>query len=100
MIDDGRISGKIAKEVLSVVIETGKGPDEIVKEKGLLQIGSRDELVNIINDVLKENKKTLNDFRSGKEKAFTFLVGQVMRKTSGRANPKLVNELLDEILNS
>jgi aspartyl-tRNA(Asn)/glutamyl-tRNA(Gln) amidotransferase subunit B len=84
--------------VLLLIIERGKDADEIVREKGLLQIEAREELSNIIRDVIRENEKTLNDFRSGKQNAFTFLVGQVMRKTSGRANPKLVNELFHEIL--
>lgn len=96
MVVDGQISGKIAKEVLPIVLDTGKDPKEIVEEKGLLQIGSKDEIEKVVRDVLKENEKVVSDYKAGKEKAFIFLVGQVMRKTRGKANPKLVNEILRE----
>jgi aspartyl-tRNA(Asn)/glutamyl-tRNA(Gln) amidotransferase subunit B len=98
MVIDGRISGKIAKEVLPLVLETGKDPQKIVKERGLLQIGSRDDIENVVKEVLKENEKVANEYKDGKAKALTFLVGQVMGKTKGRANPKLVNEILKELL--
>lgn len=98
MVAQGRISNKIAKEVLPLVIDTGEDPEKIVEEQGLLQIGSKDEIEKIAGDVLKENEKVVEAYKAGKDKAFTFLVGQVMRKTNGRANPKIVNELLRELL--
>jgi len=98
MVVDGQISGKIAKEVLPLVLDTGKDPKEIVEEQGLSQIGARDEIEKVVRDVLKENEKTVADYKAGKEKALVFLVGQVMRKTRGKANPKLVNEILRELL--
>ena len=100
MVVDGRISGKIAKEVLPFILDTGKDPEEIVKEQGLSQIGAKDEIEKAVRDVLKENEKVVTEYKAGKEKAFTFLVGQVMRKTKGRANPKLVNELLRKLIAS
>ena len=98
MIAAGTISGKIAKEVLPVMLERGTDPEEIVREKGLLQIEGRDEIEEAVNQVLKENDKTVAQYKEGKEKAFMFLVGQVMKKTRGRANPSLVNEILRKLL--
>lgn len=98
MIADGRISGKIAKDILPLVLDTAKEPEEIVKEKGLSQIGSRDEIRQVVEGVLRENEKVVGEYMAGKEKAFVFLVGQVMRKTRGQANPRLVNEILHKSL--
>jgi len=98
MIDTGEISGKIAKEVFSEMFETGKSPAIIIKEKGLVQISDTSELEKVITEVLAANEKSVNDFREGKQQAFGYLVGQVMAKTRGQANPKIVNELLKEKL--
>lgn len=96
MIRDGTISGKIAKEVFSVMYETGKTAPEIVKEKGLVQISDQGELEDIVDSVIRENPKVVEQVRSGKTKAIGALVGQVMKKTGGRANPGLVNRLLQK----
>ncbi len=98
MVIDGEITGKIAKDVLILIFETGKDPQEIVKEKGLVQIGSSDEVEEAVRGVLKENEKVVNEYKAGKEKSFMFLVGQVMKKTKGRANPSLVHEILRKLL--
>ncbi|MCK4777612.1 MAG: Asp-tRNA(Asn)/Glu-tRNA(Gln) amidotransferase subunit GatB, partial [Actinomycetia bacterium] len=94
MIDEGKISGKIAKVVFGEMFETGKLPGIIIEEKGLVQISDEGALEKIIIQVIEEFPDQVEQYRSGKEKIFGFLVGQVMRLTQGKANPKLVNETL------
>ncbi len=94
LIDEGAISGKMAKNVFEEMFETGKLPKIIVEEKGLVQLTDETEIEKIIGMVLEENANVVEEYKSGKEKAFGFLVGQVMRLTKGRANPQLVNEIL------
>lgn len=98
LIDDGTVSGKMAKSVFEEMFETGKLPKIIVEEKGLVQITDREEIARIVEMVVEENPSVVEDYRSGKERALGFLVGQVMRLTQGRANPQLVNVLLKEKL--
>lgn len=94
LVEKGTISGKIAKSVFEEMLESGRGAEEIVAERGLTQISDEGELDAVVGEVIKENASVVEDFRKGKEKAVSFLVGQVMRKTQGRANPQLVNDLL------
>jgi aspartyl-tRNA(Asn)/glutamyl-tRNA(Gln) amidotransferase subunit B len=94
MVEEGIISGKTAKSVFEEMLSTGKDPGVIVKESGATQISDEEELAGVIAEVLRENPASVDDYRKGKEKALGFLVGQVMRKTGGRANPQLVNDLL------
>lgn len=94
LIDDGQISGKMAKDVFKEMFETGKLPKIIVEEKGLVQISDEEEIEKIVDMVLEENQKVVEEFKSGKDRAFGFLVGQIMRLTKGRANPRLVNKIL------
>lgn len=98
LVKEGTISGKIAKDVFEEVFKTGRDPAEIVKERGLVQISDEGELTRIVDEVLAANPAVVADYRGGKEKAFTFLVGQVMKATRGKANPALVNKLLKEKL--
>jgi len=98
MISSGVLSGKIAKEVLKVMIETGQDPKKIVKEKGLVQMSSEDDLKAIVLEVMNENGKSVQDYKSGKTQVMGFLVGQVMKKTKGKANPKVLNEILQKEL--
>lgn len=100
LMDKGTISGKIAKKVFKEMIETGKTPDEIVEEKGLKQIADEGELSKIVDKVMADNPKSVEDYRAGKKKAIGYLVGQVMKETRGKANPQLVNKLLQEKLES
>jgi aspartyl-tRNA(Asn)/glutamyl-tRNA(Gln) amidotransferase subunit B len=88
------ISGKIAKSVFEEMLESGKDPEAIVQEKGITQISDEEELARHIEEAIRENPASVEDFRKGKEKALGFLVGQVMRKTKGRANPQVVNDML------
>ncbi len=94
LIEEGKISGKIAKRVFAEMFESGGDPDKIVEERGLLQISDRGELEAIVERVIRENPGPAGDFRGGKNAALGFLVGQVMKATGGQANPKLVNQLL------
>ncbi|MHA1607720.1 MAG: Asp-tRNA(Asn)/Glu-tRNA(Gln) amidotransferase subunit GatB [Candidatus Freyarchaeota archaeon] len=93
MIDEGVISGKIAKRVLKEMILTGKAPRQVVEEKNLLKLSDRSILQKIIDEVFCEFPKAVEDAKRDK-KAVNYLVGQVMRKTRGRADPKLTNELI------
>ncbi|HCJ09882.1 MAG TPA: Asp-tRNA(Asn)/Glu-tRNA(Gln) amidotransferase GatCAB subunit B, partial [Clostridiales bacterium] len=94
LVEDGTISGKMAKDVLEEAFRTGKTPRAIVDEKGLSQISDAAELEAVVAKVLEANPSVVEDFRQGKEKALGYLVGQVMKETRGKANPRLVNELL------
>ena len=98
LIQEAVISGKIAKVVFEEMYQTGKSPEAIIREKGLIQITDREELGRIVDQVLAENPGPVSDFRGGKEKALTALVGAVMRVTKGKANPQLINDLLREKL--
>jgi aspartyl-tRNA(Asn)/glutamyl-tRNA(Gln) amidotransferase subunit B len=98
MIDSGIISGKIAKTVFEEMFQTGKLPRQIVEEAGLTQISASDELAAAVDKVLAANAKAVRDYQSGKQEALRFLVGQVMRETRGRANPDLVNQILEQKL--
>ncbi len=94
MIEEGLISGKIAKEVLEKAFQSGKPPREVVEAEGLLQISDQGELEEIVAKVVGENPDSVEKYRAGTTKVVGFLVGQVMKETKGKANPKLVNELL------
>ncbi|MBE19588.1 MAG: Asp-tRNA(Asn)/Glu-tRNA(Gln) amidotransferase GatCAB subunit B [Gammaproteobacteria bacterium] len=97
-IKDSTISGKIAKEVFEEMWATKKGPEEIIEGKGLQQMTDSNEIENIIGQVLEENPKQLKQYKEGKEKLLGFFVGQIMKATSGKANPGQVNILLKEKL--
>jgi aspartyl-tRNA(Asn)/glutamyl-tRNA(Gln) amidotransferase subunit B len=98
LMDKGVISGKIAKSVFEEMLASGKDPDTIVEERGTTQISDEEELARLIDEAIEENPASVEDYRKGKGKALGFLVGQVMRKTEGRANPQMVNELLKRSL--
>ncbi|MGC9317855.1 MAG: Asp-tRNA(Asn)/Glu-tRNA(Gln) amidotransferase subunit GatB [Armatimonadota bacterium] len=98
LIEEDVISGKIAKDVLQTMFETGKGPREIVEEEGLEQISDAGELEGIIDRVIADNPEPVEQFRGGKDKAIGFLIGQVMKATQGQANPQMVNEMMRQKL--
>jgi len=93
-VEKGVISGKSAKEVFEKMFETGKEARAIIEEEGLGQIADEASLEKIVRQVIKENPEAIQDFKNGKKKALGFLVGQIMKKTKGRANPGMVNRLL------
>ena len=94
MIDDGKISGKIAKGLFTEMLATGVPPETIVRDKCLEQVSDTGSIESAINQVLAAQSKQVADYRAGNEKIFGFLVGQVMKATRGKANPQIVNELL------
>ena len=96
LMDEGIISGKMAKNVFEKMFKTGKDASQIVKESGITQITDEGELIKIVDKVINENPKSVDDFSEGKEKALNFLVGQVMRYTKGRAKPDFVFEAIKQ----
>lgn len=100
LIEKGTISSKIAKTVFKGLIETGKSPQQIVEEQGLVQISDESAILSVVDSVIAANPQSVEDFRNGKDKAIGFLVGQVMKETKGKANPGLVNKLLTDRLNA
>lgn len=100
LINNGIINGKIAKEIFPVMISEKKDPDEIVKEKNLVQISDENEIIRIIDTIFQNNETQVSSYQAGNEKILGFFVGQVMKATSGKANPKIVNQLLREKLKS
>ncbi|HYA02951.1 MAG TPA: Asp-tRNA(Asn)/Glu-tRNA(Gln) amidotransferase GatCAB subunit B, partial [Syntrophobacteria bacterium] len=98
LIDQGVISGKIAKGVFEEMYATGKPPGVLVEEKGLRQMSDEGKIRRVIDEVIGAHVKEADEYRAGKEKLFGFFVGQVMKRTQGKANPKLVNEMLRERL--
>lgn len=98
LMKSGEISGKIAKDVLDVMIETGEMAAKIVEEKGFKQVSDTSAIEKIIDEVLAKNQPSLDEYRAGKDKLFGFFVGQVMKESKGQANPTMVNDLLKQKL--
>jgi aspartyl-tRNA(Asn)/glutamyl-tRNA(Gln) amidotransferase subunit B len=98
LIDDGTISGKIAKTVFEEMIEGGAGPAEIVARRGLSQVSDEGSIRAAVAAVVEANREKAAEYRAGKDKLFGFFVGQVMKATQGKANPQMVNTLLKELL--
>jgi aspartyl-tRNA(Asn)/glutamyl-tRNA(Gln) amidotransferase subunit B len=94
LIDQGKISGKIAKTVFDALLDSRRSPQEVVAEKGLEQVSDTGSIEGSIDAVLAAHIKQVADYRGGNEKVFSFLVGQVMKASRGKANPQMVNELL------
>jgi aspartyl-tRNA(Asn)/glutamyl-tRNA(Gln) amidotransferase subunit B len=94
LIDSGVISGKIAKTVFDEMTNSGKPPETIVEEKGLVQVVDADSIGTVIDGVLADHPKEVESYRNGKTKLMGFFVGQVMQATRGKANPKIVNDIL------
>jgi len=98
IIEDGTISGKIAKDILPELLSKGGSPKELVEKKGLIQISDTKAIEAIIDEVLGTHPEELAKYRSGKIKLKGFFVGQVMKKTQGRADPKMTNQLISKKL--
>jgi aspartyl-tRNA(Asn)/glutamyl-tRNA(Gln) amidotransferase subunit B len=98
LIADGTLSGRLAKEVFELMLETGQGAKALVAERGLEQVSDTSAIEKVIAEVLTANPEQLADFRAGKDKLFGFFVGQVMKKMAGKANPGVVNDLLKRAL--
>lgn len=100
LISKGTISGKIAKKVFATMWKEGGNPEEIVKAQGLVQISDTAELSKLVDEVVGKNPKAVEDFKAGKKKAVGALVGHIMKATKGKANPRVINELLNKKLQS
>ena len=94
LVDDGTISGKIAKDVFGRMVRTGEDAGAIVRREGLTQVADAGALGTVVDEVLAANASVVEDYRRGKKAALGFLVGQVMKATGGKANPAVVNRLL------
>ena len=100
LIDQGGISGKIAKQVFEKMYESGEDPQTIISQEGLQQISDEDQLKSIVNQVLESNPEQVEAYRAGKEGLLGFFMGQVMKETRGQANPQLVSQMLEGQLRS
>ncbi|WP_286886994.1 Asp-tRNA(Asn)/Glu-tRNA(Gln) amidotransferase subunit GatB [Aneurinibacillus sp. UBA3580] len=98
LIEKGTISNSIAKKVFKEMVESGKDPEKIVEEKGLVQISDEGAIKQMVDEVIAKNPQAVEDFKAGKEKAIGALVGQVMKASKGKANPGVVNQLLRDAL--
>ena len=99
LISTNEISGKIAKDVLEDMFSSGKTARQIVDEKGLQQVTDQDEIAKVIDEVIAENPKMVEQYLAGKDKLLGFFVGQAMKLTKGKANPKMLNDILKQKLN-
>ena len=98
LIQDGTISSKQAKKVFECLMNEGKDPEIIIEEKGMKQISDPATLKAIVNEILDANTQSIEDYAAGKDRAVGFLVGQIMKKTGGQANPKVTNQILIQLL--
>lgn len=98
LINEGTISNNIGKKVIEIMFKEGKSPKNIVKEKGLMQNSDESEILDVVKKVLAENQKSVQDYRDGKKRVLGFIVGIVMKETKGKANPQIVNKLINEEL--
>ena len=98
LIDKNIVSSKQAKEILPEMLK-GKDPESIIKEKGIEQLSDEGAILKIVNEVLDANQQSIIDFKNGKDRAFGFLVGQIMKKTNGQVNPKMASEILTREIN-
>ena len=99
-IESGKVSNRLAKDIFEEMCETGKSPSDIISEKGLSQISDEGELEKLVNDVLSANPENVEKYKNGKDKLFSFFVGEAMKLSKGKANPKILNELLKSKLNT
>ena len=98
LIDKGMISSSIAKKVLTELFEKPRDPEEIIKEKGWIQISDENEIKQVVEKILEANPQSIADYKAGKDRALGFLVGQAMKETKGKANPQLLNKMFLEML--
>ena len=99
LTDNGTISTKIGKKVLEELFENPHSPKKIIEEKGWIQISDEGTIKKVVEDVLKNNPKSIEDYKAGKDRALGFLVGQAMKETKGKANPQMLNKMFLEELN-
>ena len=100
MIDDDLISSKIAKQIFEEMVKSGDTPRKIVEDKGLIQISDPAIIAPIIDDIIAKNPENVAKFQAGNNKLLGFFVGQTLKATNGKANPKIVNDLVAQKLNT
>ncbi len=98
LVEDGKVTAAVGKEVFEQMVATGRAAQEIVESGGMGQISGSDELLGVVRKVIAANEKAVDDYRTGKEAAVKFLTGQAMRETRGRANPQVIQDLLKQEL--
>ncbi len=98
LVEQGTVSGSVAKDVFEKMRTSGRAPDEIVAVEGLAQIDDEGALAAAVADALRANPRAVEQYRAGKTNTFGYLVGQVMKATAGKANPRTVNDLLRRAL--
>jgi aspartyl-tRNA(Asn)/glutamyl-tRNA(Gln) amidotransferase subunit B len=95
LINSGTISNNIGKKVVEDMFKTGKNPKQIVEESGLVQNNDESEILEVVKRIIIDNPKSVEDFKNGKKRAVGFIVGLVMKETKGKANPQIVNKLVN-----
>ena len=100
LIKDGVISSKIAKKVFAETVANGTDPKKFVEENGMAQLSDLSVLEPMVKEIVDNNPQSVEDFKNGKDRAIGFLVGQIMKQTHGKANPKIINQLLNKELQS
>ena len=99
LIDKGTISSSIGKKVLEELFENPRNPEQIIKEKGWIQISDEGAIKEIVQKIIDSNPQSVSDYKAGKDRALGFLVGQAMKETKGKANPQMLNKMFAEELN-
>ena len=99
LIDKGTISSAIAKKIIEELFENPKNPEDIIKEKGWVQISDEGAIKEVVLKILDKNPQSISDYKAGKDRALGFLVGQAMKETKGKANPQILNKMFLEELN-
>ena len=98
LIDKGTISSSIGKKVLEELFENPRDPEDIIKEKGWIQISDEGAIKEVVLKIIEANPQSVSDFKAGKDRALGFLVGQAMKETKGKANPQMLNKMFAEEL--
>ena len=98
LIDKGTISSAIGKKVVEELFENPKNPEEIIEEKGWIQISDEGVIKEVVEKVIANNPQSVADYKAGKDKAIGFLVGQAMKETKGKANPQMLNKMFKDLL--
>jgi aspartyl-tRNA(Asn)/glutamyl-tRNA(Gln) amidotransferase subunit B len=100
LFSSDKISSRIAKDIFPEILQTGKSPNDIVVEKNLVQVSDESLIEEIVKKIVAENPENVEKYKNGKSNLFGFFVGQTMKATQGKANPKIINKFVEKYLNS